>query len=155
MDYDEGRNRIAGRADFIIQRTKPHGDLCLVDGKGSRHRGKYVDPRQLHWYAMLYRLRFGTLPDKLAFLYWKFAPPESVDWVDFSEEALDHLLGEVRSAFVQIDRGRKALPKTDPGTLQVLAREQFHPKPNSDNCRFCVYASKMTCPAGAGFAPRT
>lgn len=149
LDYYKGRDRIAGRADFIIERVGPHRDLCLVDGKGSRHGGKYVDPRQLHWYAMLYRLRYNRVPDKLAFLYWKFDPPSSMDWVEFSEDTLDQLLEDVCSAFVQIDRGRKSLPMADSLTLQGLARGVFKPRPNEDNCRFCVYASKMTCPAGA------
>ncbi len=156
LDIETHGDKIAGRADFIIKRTAPHHDLILVDGKGSRHRGKYVDPRQLHWYAMLYRMHHGYTPDKLAFLYWKFAPPDSMDWVEFSEDDLDDLHDKIQAAFREIREGRRKLPKDgDPLTLQGLAREVFKPKPSSDNCRFCQYASKITCPAGAGFAPRT
>lgn len=155
LDVEAGGNKIGGRADFVIKRTAPHHDLILVDGKGSRHRGKYVDPRQLHWYAMLYRMRYGHAPDKLAFLYWKFSPPESLDWVEFSEDDLDDLHEKVLGSFREIDDFRGRLPKEgDPLTLQALARDVFRPKPGPDNCRFCPYASKLTCPAGAGFAPR-
>lgn len=156
LDVGENGDKIAGRADFVIKRTAPHGDLILVDGKGSRHRGKYVDPRQLHWYAMLYRIKYGRVPDKLAFLYWKFAPPESMDWVEFSEDDLDELYEEVQAAFRFIKGSRKQLPSgADALTMQGLAKGIFKPKPNSDNCRFCSYASKMTCPAGAGLRPKT
>jgi PD-(D/E)XK nuclease superfamily len=156
LDVEENGDKIAGRADFVMQRTKPYHDLILVDGKGSRHRGKYVDPRQLHWYAMLYRMRYGRVPDKLAFLYWKFAPPESIDWVEFSEDDLDQLHEEVLASFRSIKDFRRQLPKGgDVMTMQALARDLFRPKPNSDNCRFCQYATKMTCPSGAGFGPKT
>jgi hypothetical protein len=152
LDLEVEGNKIGGRADFIIRRTAPHGDLLLLDGKGSRHRGRYVDPKQLHWYAMLYRRHFNEIPDKLAFLYWKFDPPDSIDWVEFSEADLDMLLDEVLTAFKHIGQARSQLPKADPLTVQGVARGLFRPKPNPDNCRFCAYASKMTCPNGAGLA---
>ena len=55
---------IGGRADFIMRRVRPHDDLVILDGKGSRHRDKYVDPQQLWWYAMLYRDQHGIMPDR-------------------------------------------------------------------------------------------
>lgn len=156
LDVESHGNKIAGRADFIMVRSAPHNDLILVDGKGSRHRGKYVDPRQLHWYAMLYRIRYGRVPDKLAFLYWKFSPPESMDWVEFSEDDLDDLYEKVLTAFGDIVDFRRRIPKNlDKLATQGVARGVFKPKPNADNCRFCPYAAKMTCPKGAGFGPKT
>lgn len=155
LDVNAGKDKIGGRADFIIQRTKPYQDLVLVDGKGSRHRDRYVDPRQLHWYAMLYRLKYNHPPDKLAFLYWKFSPPESMDWVDFSEDDLDQLFETVIEAFRQIKLSKDKLPlKADPISMRGAAREVFKPKPSQDNCRFCPYATKMTCSPGAGFGPK-
>ena len=151
---------LGGRADFIILRTRPHYDLCLLDGKGSRHHGKYVDPRQLHWYAMLHRLRFDKLPDKLGFVYWNKPPPprsfnpeESLDWVEFSEHDLDLLLEGALTAVREIEAGMETLPSSDAvaaDTLQELARQVFKPRPNEDNCRFCPYATATTCARGFG-----
>jgi hypothetical protein len=144
--------KIGGRADFIILRTKPHMDLVLIDGKGSRHRGKYLDPTQLHWYAMLYRIRYNKLPDKLAFVYWKFDPPNSVDWVEFSEYDLDQLLGEVLDTFRFIERSQTELPAKEAlnneAAIFKLARQLFRPKPDYYRCRYCLYASEMICPRG-------
>lgn len=152
LDVEVRGNKIGGRADFVIQRTNPHGDLVLLDGKGSRHRGRYVDPRQLHWYAMLYRLRYEETPDKLAFVYWKSAPPDSVDWVEFSEYDLDQLLEDVNGAFRAIKEARAQFPpKVDKLSLMGTAKHLFRPKPSEDNCRFCPYASKLTCSNGAAF----
>lgn len=134
LDSDVKGHRLGGRADFIIQRTKPHNDLVILDGKGSKHRATYVDPRQLKWYAMLYGLRNkGALPDKLGFVYWRYEPPEALDWVEFIKDDLDELQNEVLTAASRIDQGR-ARP------------EAFPPKASKDACRFCSFVP--LCPEG-------
>lgn len=141
---------LAGRADFIVQRVKPYDDLVIVDGKGSRHRGKYVDPKQLQWYAMLFRrhaLKSGAakqLPDKLAFLFWRSDPDESMDWLDISEEEADELYEHAVETVKDIKAKEKRLL---PVATVDRARGVFTPKANEQNCRFCPYAS--VCPPGA------
>jgi len=151
---------LGGRADFVILRTRPHLDLCLLDGKGSRHHGLYIDPRQVKWYAMLYRRRYSQSPDKLGYVYWNrppkprtFNPEESVDWVEFSEYELDQLLEQVLDSVRGVVEGQESLPnpeKTPADTLQSFAQEVFKPKPNEHNCRFCRYATATTCSRGFG-----
>lgn len=150
-DFEEGK--IAGRADFIIKRTKPYHDLCIIDGKGSRWRDKYVDPDQVRWYGMLYKHHHGVAPDKLAFLYWRYDPPESMDWVEFTEEELDELLIRVRRNLMKISRKKEKLARK---TIQEARRvflpvaEKANPREaHEKGCRFCPYALEDLCPKGA------
>jgi hypothetical protein len=152
LDSNVGSHILGGRADFVMVRTTPHSDLCILDGKGSRHRGNYVSPKQLLWYAMLYRLRFGEMPDKLGFVYWRYAPPESMDWVEFSAVDLDQLMEEVLSDLGKIEAAKANLPTA---LNQGLAREEFKPKPNEDSCRFCPRAVANQCPDGIRFQLHT
>ena len=144
---------IGGRADFIITRTKPHNDVCIIDGKGSRHRDRYVDPAQVMWYGMLYRHRNKRTPDKLAFLYWRYAPPESMDWVEFDDQDLDELLETVRATMRRITEQQEAAGS---GAPYVRARKVFLPiaeKIGGQNafnqgCRFCPFGTEEICPKG-------
>lgn len=134
---------IGGRADFIIQRVKPHEDLVILDGKGSKHRDAFVDPRQLKWYALQYSLRnSGQLPDRLGFVYWRFDPPEAVDWVAFSQSDVDELLDEILGTLAAIERGttRRA------GESLESTKRYFPPRPSRETCRFCVFL--QLCPEG-------
>lgn len=143
LDSDVKGHRLGGRADFIIHRTSPHHDKVILDGKGSKHRGLYVDPRQLRWYAMLHRMKRGTLPDKLGFVYWRFDPPESIDWVEFSEVDIDDLYEEVLGAISEIERGvtRKS------GEPVERTRRAFPTRADDKNCRFCSFLTM--CPEGS------
>ncbi len=149
LDYEFEGDIYAGRADFVIQRTKPHLDLLIVDGKGSQHRGRYVDPKQLQWYAMLFwlhSLKEGKplLPDKLAFLYWRSKPEECMDWLDISEGDVMELFENVKDTVQEIKRLEKMVL---PNAPIDGVRGVFKPKANEKNCRFCPYAS--ICPPGA------
>lgn len=146
LDSDIDGHRVAGRADFVMQRIRPHDDLVIIDGKGSRKRDRYTDERQLQWYAMLYREKYGRLPDKTAFVYWHFDPPSNVDWrCNCSETGIDDLKNNVVRFMNDLDAasrkvaGTKSLP---------LVREVFAPSAGISNCRFCPYATQEACPEG-------
>lgn len=148
LDLEFEGHVLAGRADFIIHRLKPDDDLLIVDGKGSKHRGKYVDPTQLFWYAMLFWLQSmkqgsPRLPDKLAFLFWKFNPDESMDWLDVSESDVSDLLESTQEAIRKIEGLKKMLL---PNAPVDAVRGVFTPNASEESCRFCPYASK--CPPG-------
>lgn len=148
LDFHLEGNVIGGRADFIIQRIQPDSDLVIIDGKGTKHKNR-VDPQQLHWYAMLNWLHTGKLPDKLAFLFWKFPTDEAMDWITISEDEAQELLEKVRDSFKEITRLEKMAPK---GTAPKQAIGVFTPKPSEKNCRFCNYAPH--CPKGAEIQER-
>lgn len=142
LDTNIGGHRLAGRADFVIRRLSPHGDLTLLDGKGSKWRDKYIDRRQLRWYAMLYRDHHKTIPDRIGFLYWRFAPEEAVDWVECTAKDVDSLQGAVLDAIDQIDDGSRRM------AAGVPSGEAFPAHPNPD-CKFCPYLD--LCASGKAY----
>ena len=139
---------IGGRADFIMRRIKPHGDLLILDGKGSRHRGKYVDHQQLWWYAMLYRHQHQHLPDRLGFVFWRQEPETSLDWVPFDAPSLDDLLQGVIHAIQDIEAGKKQLSPLRGQEAHEALKEIF-PAQVGDKCRLCAY--QPVCTEGKSF----
>ena len=142
-------HKIGGRADFIIHRAKPHSDWVILDGKGSQHRSRYSDPRQLMWYGFLYLLQHGEAPERLGFLYWRYDPPETIDWMEFSEQSLLEFLDKVMKTVGEMDLAKRTLPTNNPVAAAELARKLFPAKPSREACRFCPYATDKDCPRGA------
>lgn len=148
-------HKIAGRADFILRRVLPYDDELILDGKGSQHRDKYVDKRQLRWYAMLFREKFKRLPDRLGFVFWRYDPPDSVDWVDVKEEEIQALKEEVLGDIRQIEQLSAGLNASPEAARKVFLPVASNPKPGmtkSDikfTCRFCPFAVEDICPDGA------
>ena len=137
LDVDAGGHRLGGRSDFIMNRIKPHKDLVIVDGKGSRWREKYTNERQLRWYALLYWLNYGVIPDRLGFLYWRCQAEESMDWFEVSQSELEALLNSIVTTCDEIEKSKRELfkiklkNKNDPGSL-------FMPNTSSE-CKLCDY----------------
>ncbi len=131
LDVDIKGHRIGGRADFVMTRGRTK-DLVLVDGKGSRYRDAYTDHRQLRWYSMLYELKFGRIPDKLGFLYWRSEPHESVDWSTVTQDQLRHLRDMVLSTIADIEQDQE---RVDAGAPVFSV---FFPSPGA-GCKFCKY----------------
>ena len=141
-------HRIGGRADFIMTRIKPHGDRMILDGKGSRHRDKYVDAWQLKWYAMLYREKYITVPDALGFVYWRSEPEQSVDWVPFTLRDLDELKETVLAAATAIEEGKAKLDEMGKAEQAAALPGLFPAKPSRD-CKLCAYLA--TCSEGQAY----
>ena len=147
---------LGGRADFIIRRIKPHSDRAIIDGKGSKYRDLYVDNDQLRWYAALYSLQNeGALPDRLAFLYWRFGPPDSLDWIHFSEDEIHEFLETVIKTVDSIDQRQHDIPlpklaAVQEANLPPVIKLAFPPKgaTKTDDlpCKFCDYVT--LCPEG-------
>ena len=138
LDTDVGGHRIAGRADFVMTRHKTR-DLVLIDGKGSRHRDKYTNARQLRWYAMLYQMRFGAVPERLGFLYWRSEPHESLDWSEVRSDELEALRGAVLGAIAEIEGAKRDVERG------ASPYQLFPPTPGFA-CRFCKFLEQ--CPEG-------
>lgn len=149
LNTDLKGHTLGGKADFVMRRVG-HGDLVIVDGKGSMYKDKYLDETQLLWYCMLHKHRTGILPDKSAFLYWRYEPPLSVDWFEFTQADADELEGKVLKKADRIEKLTRKLPTV---VNYEATRELFKPKPSEDNCRFCPYGLENMCPKG--FAIKT
>jgi hypothetical protein len=146
LDFTIEGHRVGGRADFVMVRMPPHRDLVIVDGKGSRKRGKYADVKQLQWYSLLYRERHRRLPDRAAFVYWHYDPPSNIDWCTVKPAEIDALKNEVVQVMDDLQKLSKQV-----GTSKSLPLVQsiYPPSPHIKNCRFCVYATPEICPKGA------
>lgn len=145
LDSDFDGHTLGGRADFLVRRLSPHGDLVLLDGKGSRWRDKYVDRRQLKWYAMLHLKKFGFLPDRIGFLYWKCEPEESIDWVECTSHDVEVLREAVMGAIRAITTG---VARTVGGDSKTRLYEAFPTRPTRE-CTYCPYLA--ACPEGTAY----
>lgn len=150
LDTKFGDYIIGGRADFVMTRSQ-FKDLCILDGKGSKHREKYVDGHalkpgakiegvQLKWYALLYREKFKVIPDKLGYIFWKFGGKRAMDWVEFTERDLDILKDEVLATLARIDKSATRLHvlNNEPQAKDELRQELFIAQP-SFSCTLCSY----------------
>lgn len=151
-------HKLGGRADFVMRRVKPHNDEIILDGKGSRWRDAYTDVRQLKWYAMLFRLQHKRLPDRLGFVFWRFDPPESIDWIEVRADEVDALQAQVLADIRRIEELSKELTAPAPFEtvrkvfLPLAEREGVPREEVEQACRFCAFATEEICPGGAKVA---
>ncbi len=151
LDTKFGEHLIGGRADFLIQRVAPDGDLVLLDGKGSKHRDKYVDGHakkagkqvegvQLKWYAFLHRAKLNRAPDQLGYIFWRFDGDAAMEWIPFTKFDLDQLQHEVLSTVDRVSGSIQRLAKVS-GKAQEhseLLQELFPAQPGW-HCSLCSY----------------
>jgi hypothetical protein len=125
-------NPVGGRADLIV--TRPDSGTTIYDGKNSKYVGKYTDPDQLRWYALMYFLAYGKLPDRLAFIYFRYpagtppdegVPPDS-EWT-----------GLVEVPFTRDDIKGIAQRGKDAG--KSMWKGEWDPTPSPSVCKFCDY----------------
>lgn len=114
--------QVGGRADVIIRREDT--GLTILDGKNAKR--KESDPDQLRWYALLFKLSYKKLPDRLGFVYYRYPANEEfgesgIDWVPFTEADLEGLAQRVVQARLNMRKGK------------------FDPTPNPPDCKYCDY----------------
>jgi len=126
VGWIDKKNPIGGRADTIIKR----GDtgITILDGKNTKYKMKYTDPDQLRWYALLYKLAYKELPDRLAYVWYRFPydqdnDEDGVEWVEFDEADLQGLAQRALDAKV------------------AMRAEKFDPTPSPKTCDFCDFVT--------------
>lgn len=133
-------NSIGGRPDTIIRRDDT--GITILDGKNSKHKGRYTNPDQLRWYALVFYLAYRQLPGRLGFVYYRYPygtpildddgnpvldeegnpqVEQGVDWVPFTKDDL------------------KGLAQRALDTRKNMWQEKFDPTPVPSVCRFCDY----------------
>lgn len=131
---------VGGIADTIVKRADT--GITILDGKNALSRGKYQDADQLRWYALIFWLAYREMPDRLAFVFYRYpfgTPMEDkktgpildedgkqkldpgVEWVPFTK---DDLVGLARRAVL---------------ARQGMENEQFEPTPKPPYCKWCDY----------------
>jgi CRISPR/Cas system-associated exonuclease Cas4 (RecB family) len=112
------------RMDFVVK--LPDDTVEILDGKGKMKIDTDADIEQLYYYALVYLLKNGRLPDKIGFLYYHF---KIIRYIDFDADAI--------MAF----RDKLALVKS-----AMKKDTEFAPKVKlSKQCKWCSY--KYTCDA--------
>lgn len=125
---------LGGRADFIMRRSfAPENDLVILDGKGSRWRDKYVDERQLYWYAKLYEKHNNVLPDRLGFVFWRYEPDKAIDWIEVTRENVDKFEHDVLETIDNIEAAKRRLP------MAAKWQDEFPAMPDDKKCGLCSY----------------
>jgi hypothetical protein len=123
---------IAGRPDIILRREDT--GLTILDGKNSSTPGKYTNPDQLKWYALCYYLAYHVLPDRLAFVYFRF--PESCPPKDYKDDP-ETWTGLVEVPFTKDDL--KSISHRAIEMHKAITKELFDPTPNAKSCQFCDF----------------
>lgn len=124
-----GSDQLIGYLDFVIRQAAPSdepggsGTLMILDGKTSRHREEYVEEDQLHFYALLFCLRYHKLPDKMGFFYYRFAddPEQAIQWVPVEKEEVFRMKQEAKRVIGE-----------------VKSRE-FEARPKYSHCQWCQW----------------
>jgi hypothetical protein len=115
---------ITCRMDFVHE--PPGGPVEILDGKGKMKIDADIDLDQLYFYALVYLLNKGRLPDKIGFLYYRF---KIIKYIDFD------------AATIMAFRDKLALVKT-----AIKHDKEFVAKVGlSKQCRWCPY--KCGCDA--------
>lgn len=116
-------NPIGGILDAIIRR----GDVgvMILDGKNAKAKD-LVDTDQLVFYALLYKLAYKQLPDKLGVIWFRYpyseeTGEEGVTWVEFNGEDLTRVALRAKNA------------------KHNMYKKKFPAKPSRDACLFCTF----------------
>ena len=120
---------VGGRADMIIRRDDT--GISILDGKNSKHKGKYTDPDQLRWYALCHFLAYSQMPDRLGFIYYRYpygTPIEGSDQVEEGVEWVPCTREDIQGLAQRAIKVRKGLLK-----------EKFDPNPTPKGCQFCDF----------------
>lgn len=113
-------DHLTGRLDFIRQNKDT---VEILDGKGTEKMDTNVDVDQLYFYSLLYLLRYGRLPDKVGFLFYRY---QLIKYIDVDKDIITGF------------RDKLSIVKT-----AVKNDAVFAPKVGlSKQCKWCVYKYK-------------
>lgn len=112
---------LQGRPDFLIRRNDI---VTLLDGKGGKTVGKYVDKDQLHYYSGLAKHVLGRLPHRAGFWWFRHAV---IKWYPITHDVVD------------------GVQETAKRFISLIKEKKFDATPGQ-HCRFCDY--RIICETG-------
>lgn len=124
LDLKNG-HKMTGRLDFLHIDALSK-EVYLIDGKGSMTMGKYVDKKQLWFYALLYYFSYKKWPDHLGFFYYRY---NTLTPIEVDKDRLNIYRAEISMDFKKMFSG-----------------EDYSPTPSAKACKFCIYINN--CDAG-------
>lgn len=131
--------KIAGRPDLIVRRDD--SGLAIYDGKNSDIPSRYTNPDQLRWYALCYWVAYHSIPDRLAFVYFRYpegSPPEKMgEPPKPCTIKPEEWTGLVEVPVVKDDLKLLAHRATE--TRRVMLKEAFDPTPSPKSCQYCDF----------------
>ena len=147
---------VGARPDLIIRRDgdKEFAGLTILDGKNSGTIGRN-DPDQLIWYALCFYLVFQKVPDRLAFIYYRYpaglenifdadgnVDPQVIKYdkkkyKDGPPKEFSDWKGIIEVPFEISDLRRMSEEAKE--IYRAMEAEKFAPTPSSDACTFCDY----------------
>jgi hypothetical protein len=119
-----GEDTLQMKPDLILIRK---GITTLLDGKGGKTVGRYVDNDQPYFYAIAVDHIWGRLPHRIGFWWYRHS---KIVWLPVTREAVDQVRTNARSFIDGIKAGK------------------FDPVPGQ-HCRLCDY--RVCCEVGQKF----
>ncbi len=127
-------NAIGGRVDTIVRRDDT--GVTIIDGKNTKHKMKYTDPDQVRFYALLFFLAYNQMPDRLAYVWYRFPHGMKTNGEDGSEVI------ETGVEWVEFDEGDlKGIAQRALDAKKAMWKGKFDPTPSPKTCRFCDFES--------------
>ena len=134
VGWIDTQNPIGGRADTIIRRDDT--GVTILDGKNTKYKMRYTDSDQLRGYALLYKLLYKELPDRLAYVWYRFPHGHVTADKDGKEET------ETGVAWVEFDeQDLQGLAQRALEAKQNMEAQQFDPTPSPKTCDFCDFVT--------------
>lgn len=125
LGWVDQETKVGGQADLIVRRDD--NGVTIIDGKNSKKKTS-PDPDQLRWYAMLFKVSYGELPNRVGLVWYRYPYDEDtgetgIEWIPFSEENIQDLASRVVIAH------------------SAMKQKKFEPDPVPAKCRYCSYES--------------
>jgi CRISPR/Cas system-associated exonuclease Cas4 (RecB family) len=124
VEVKHGEDALQARPDLIIRRNEM---ITLLDGKGGKTIGKYVDNDQLYFYCIPVKKLYNRLPHRMGFWWFRH---EQIVWLPITNDLVVQILVKIDAA------------------LAGIKERKFDPTPGP-HCRLCDF--KDICIEGQTF----
>lgn len=141
-------NPVGGIVDVLIRREDT--GITLIDGKNTTKKVEGVDLDQLRFYALVFRLAYKQLPDRLGYVWYRF--PSGKQATENNKPDSPLLFNEDGSPVLETgiewiectEEDIKGIAQRALDAKKGMYKEKFDPKPDPPTCKYCDFES--ICP---------